>query len=1299
MVWLDVGEGRARDEQGEAAFRVVVWPGGASVRRLLGLGPQDFHISLGFRGRDVHGRSKGLASLVAGAPSAASAPLLAAAAHQLLNTAAGREADAAGVESLASASLAAAHAAGDAASEVSALRAVCLLCGRFARHQEGLEHAGQLLEVCPQDEVASRARAFALMALQRYEEAWPALNHLKSLVERLPKGKERDTTEKWLSSATEKCRSKLGSGTGRPLFPGPEDAATVEGDQSFEKEFHTTQSRLKFPSTSHLKNLGAATRDDKLCDPLRQRLFCGGARTVHVEEKIDGANLGISLDSLSQWRMQARSKMVNWKTDNQFAGLEQWLNDHSSTLCEVLERNNDILFGEWCAARHTVKYTRLPGYFLAFDIYDRRQGRFLSRQSFHTRLQRATGPKIPAVPTVCPPRTFNSIAEVEALLNNQSSFADEFLEGVYLRVDEDGPANGAEESYLVDRCKLVRSEFQQAIDDHGTWRGSGRNQLDMELAVSYAEQSYPCALLDVEAGPDAAELPAESHSVTDTTGHPAAPKGKYPSTPHLPFSPGVNPDDSKLADCRHLLQQEVVVTEKLDGGNCCIKGGQVYARTHAKPATHESFSAVKQLVTGFGSILDGIELFGENMQAVHSIEYSNLTSFFYVFAARRQGEWLAWDEVVSLAEDLGLPTAPVVFQGRFDSPEQLQSQLESWAREPSAVGANVTPEGFVVRRLHAWPETRFADCIAKYVRAGHIQTDDTWTRTWKKAQLGTALPARAPKHGRAPSALREKLTNPREKHTVAVPSVGEVELPRNFSFLLDDVAVSSTPTNTAQILAMASMDIALVVTLTEETPLPADWFKGTGVRNMFVPVRNYHPPTVPQVDEIFAAVAEVVSTGKKVMVHCGGGKGRAGTVAGCLMLRFESESLRDALELERASGSMQLRMVQSDDILRDLREARPQSVETERQERFLREFASVLWRRAAEAPEAPHLMGAVSASPSEHEEESLREAKLLDSNEPSNTPEPSQQQGGSSSSSARAKRMERESEKRLKEIQKRAPKYIMMAGLAGSGKSTFCKALEASGAWVRANQDDLGRKGCMELVNKNVPLARQGKTRIAVDRCNLTKDERAEWLDMLGSPPAKEIVCVFFSFSPEQCKQRAAARLDHPTIRSGGGARIIDAQAKQLERPRATEGFGSVEVVESFEQADALLHRYGVSRSDGSRGHGGSAIPACPGDDAVDDVPDDDTASGPGSAEAAAEAVLPADFAEAMLPADFAEWLRTAMTEELGAAEAEALLPALEVILAGAAEDPEALASAAEVLRDSGAIRCAEQLGVHWVTA
>jgi len=248
--------------------------------------------------------------------------------------------------------------------------------------------------------------------------------------------------------------------------------------------------------------------------------------------------------------------------------------------------------------------------------------------------------------------------------------------------------------------------------------------------LSYTDDCYPCA-----------SPPSEAAKATGQ-GDATAASSKYPSTPHLPFSPGVNTDDILLADCQNILREEIVVTEKFDGGNCCIKDGQVYARTHAQPATHESFSAVKQLSRSFAAQLDGIELFGENMQGVHSIQYNNLTSFFYVFGARADGRWLAWDAVVALAESLDLPTVPVIFRGTFESPSKLQACLEAWARLPSVIGADVNPEGFVLRRTHDFPNGAFADNMAKYVRANHIQTDADWKRRWKKAQLGSALPPR-----------------------------------------------------------------------------------------------------------------------------------------------------------------------------------------------------------------------------------------------------------------------------------------------------------------------------------------------------------------------------------------------------------------------------------------------------------------------------------------------------------------------------------------------------------------------------
>jgi len=220
--------------------------------------------------------------------------------------------------------------------------------------------------------------------------------------------------------------------------------------------------------------------------------------------------------------------------------------------------------------------------------------------------------------------------------------------------------------------------------------------------------------------------------------------GRYPSTPHLPFSPCVQQDDIVMQmDSLGILAgpycEEVVVTEKLDGGNCCIYEGVVYARTHSKEASHASFSPIKPLARQimYEEILRDIALFGENMFGIHSIEYDRLSSYFYLFGARNvtTEEWLSWDEVVTISQILEIPTVPVLFRGQFTSPADLQQLLDHSATNPSQLSDFKTPEGFVVRVTRKFERNEFSRCIGKYVRQGHVQTESSWLNTWKKAEL------------------------------------------------------------------------------------------------------------------------------------------------------------------------------------------------------------------------------------------------------------------------------------------------------------------------------------------------------------------------------------------------------------------------------------------------------------------------------------------------------------------------------------------------------------------------------------
>jgi hypothetical protein len=207
---------------------------------------------------------------------------------------------------------------------------------------------------------------------------------------------------------------------------------------------------FKFPHTPHLLWLGKAPcREDKVLSAEEGRAFVAGEITV--EEKVDGSNIGFSLDAKGLLQVQSRGNYLTRGAHPQFQPLWPWLESRRSALSEAL-RPGLLLFGEWCFARHSVSYTRLPDWFLAFDVYDRAERRFWSsrrRERWLSALGLAT------VPRLAQGRL--SLAKLPSLLG-ASRLGEGPMEGVYVRRD-----NG---DWLEQRAKIVRAEFVQSIDKH-----------------------------------------------------------------------------------------------------------------------------------------------------------------------------------------------------------------------------------------------------------------------------------------------------------------------------------------------------------------------------------------------------------------------------------------------------------------------------------------------------------------------------------------------------------------------------------------------------------------------------------------------------------------------------------------------------------------------------------------------------------------------------------------------------------------------------------------------------------------
>ena len=219
-----------------------------------------------------------------------------------------------------------------------------------------------------------------------------------------------------------------------------------------------TDGFFRFPHTPHLTWLGQAEpRDDKVLSPEEAAdLLSGG---VVLEEKVDGANLGFSLSADGELRAQNRGQYLAEPLGGQFARLPAWLALHGSGIGDALLEHTDqplMLFGEWCAARHSMDYTRLPDWFLLFDVLEAATGRFWSstrRDALAARLNLSTTPQLA--------RGRFKLSELTARLDTwPSRFRDGPLEGIVVRRES--------AQWCERRAKLVRSDFTQAIGEH--WR-------------------------------------------------------------------------------------------------------------------------------------------------------------------------------------------------------------------------------------------------------------------------------------------------------------------------------------------------------------------------------------------------------------------------------------------------------------------------------------------------------------------------------------------------------------------------------------------------------------------------------------------------------------------------------------------------------------------------------------------------------------------------------------------------------------------------------------------------------------
>lgn len=135
---------------------------------------------------------------------------------------------------------------------------------------------------------------------------------------------------------------------------------------------------LKYPRTPHIEGSRCQPGDEDLDSVPFAKI---AKRFIVVEEKVDGANSGISFTSEGELLLQSRGHyLTGGGREKHFSLFKTWANAHSAKLWDILG-DRYILYGEWLYAKHTVFYDLLPHYFMEFDIYDKRTQRFLSTEN------------------------------------------------------------------------------------------------------------------------------------------------------------------------------------------------------------------------------------------------------------------------------------------------------------------------------------------------------------------------------------------------------------------------------------------------------------------------------------------------------------------------------------------------------------------------------------------------------------------------------------------------------------------------------------------------------------------------------------------------------------------------------------------------------------------------------------------------------------------------------------------------------------------------------------------------------
>lgn len=176
------------------------------------------------------------------------------------------------------------------------------------------------------------------------------------------------------------------------------------------------------------------------------------AEEVEIEEKMDGANVGI-IRHKDGFALQKRGSLVGQSEHEQFQYFRAWANRMKYDNIMSLPVDH-ILYGELLYAVHSIYYDSLPDYFLVFDILNQKNGHWMCRREKEGFCLDFGFDIVPLVA-----EGYFNLENLYKVMPKESAFG-KMAEGMVIKRYQ-------EKKYL--RGKIVKPEFIKTMEESDHW--------------------------------------------------------------------------------------------------------------------------------------------------------------------------------------------------------------------------------------------------------------------------------------------------------------------------------------------------------------------------------------------------------------------------------------------------------------------------------------------------------------------------------------------------------------------------------------------------------------------------------------------------------------------------------------------------------------------------------------------------------------------------------------------------------------------------------------------------------------